>query len=271
MSIGSNIRRLREERKLTQEQVADQLEVTFQAVSSWERDEYRPDTEKLIRLARLFDVSVSALVEERQSFFRTKETIYDWQHMKTYVKATAKTLALEDTRKAVDYAANAHKDQKRKKSDVPYIYHPLNMACHVLSMSITDDQVIAACLLHDVIEDCGKSINELPVSEETREIVRLLSHVKTTDENRDEIMTAYYEGIASNPKAALVKCVDRCNNITTMCWGLSRERIYRMIKETEQYFPRLLDVIKAEPDFNNAAWLLRYQMESMLEIYKRLM
>ncbi|MBO4494237.1 MAG: helix-turn-helix domain-containing protein [Clostridiales bacterium] len=268
MSIGSNIRRLREERKLTQEQVADQLEVTFQAVSSWERDEYRPDTEKLIRLARLFDVSVSALVEERQSFFRTKETIYDWQHMKTYVKATAKTLALEDTRKAVDYAANAHKDQKRKKSDVPYIYHPLNMACHVLSMSIT---VIAACLLHDVIEDCGKSINELPVSEETREIVRLLSHVKTTDENRDEIMTAYYEGIASNPKAALVKCVDRCNNITTMCWGLSRERIYRMIKETEQYFPRLLDVIKAEPDFNNAAWLLRYQMESMLEIYKRLM
>ena len=44
MSIGSNIKSLREERKLTQEQVAEELGITFQAVSSWERDEYNPDT-----------------------------------------------------------------------------------------------------------------------------------------------------------------------------------------------------------------------------------
>ena len=40
MSIGTNIKELREERKLTQEQVAESLGITFQAVSSWERDEY---------------------------------------------------------------------------------------------------------------------------------------------------------------------------------------------------------------------------------------
>ena len=62
MSIGSNIRSLREERGFTQEQVADKLSITFQAVSSWERDEYKPDVEKLIKLAELFGVSVSALV-----------------------------------------------------------------------------------------------------------------------------------------------------------------------------------------------------------------
>ena len=55
MSIGKNIRALREERKLTQEQVADALDVSFQAVSSWERDEYKPDTDKLLKLAELFD------------------------------------------------------------------------------------------------------------------------------------------------------------------------------------------------------------------------
>jgi GTP pyrophosphokinase len=65
--------------------------------------------------------------------------------------------------------------------------------------------------------------------------------------------------------------IDRCNNLTTMSWGLSRDRIYRMIRETEEYFPRLLKVVKAETDFNNAAWLLQYHMESMLDIYKRLM
>ena len=41
MSIGSNIRSLREERGFTQEQVADKIGITFQAVSSWERDEYK--------------------------------------------------------------------------------------------------------------------------------------------------------------------------------------------------------------------------------------
>ena len=52
MTIGTNIKRLREERKYTQEQIADFLDVSFQAVSSWERDEYKPDTDNLIRLAR---------------------------------------------------------------------------------------------------------------------------------------------------------------------------------------------------------------------------
>ena len=83
MSLGTNIKRIREERKMTQEQVANALEISFQAVSSWERDEYKPDTDKLIRLAELLDVSVSAIVEERHKPFKTKEAIYNWEHMKT--------------------------------------------------------------------------------------------------------------------------------------------------------------------------------------------
>ena len=39
MSIGENITRIRKEKNLTQEQLAEKLGVTFQAVSSWERDE----------------------------------------------------------------------------------------------------------------------------------------------------------------------------------------------------------------------------------------
>lgn len=122
-----------------------------------------------------------------------------------------------------------------------------------------------------MIEDCGKTLDDLPVNDETKVLVRLLTCEKTNDENRDRIIKAYYKGIVVNPKAALVKCMDRCNNLTTMSWGLSRERIYRMIKETEEYYPALLKVIKAVPEYNNAAWILRYQIESMLDIYKRLM
>ena len=270
MGIGENIRRLREEKGLTQENVADELDVSYQAVSSWEREEYKPDLEKLMKLAELFDVSLSALVEEKRKVFKTKEAIYNWEHMKTYVKTTARNFKMSNTLKAIDIAVEAHEGQKRKKSDVPYIYHPLNMACHALSMGIKEDEIIAAILLHDVIEDCGKTAEELPVSEETKQIVVLMTHEKTNEEDRDAVMTAYYDAIVENPKAALVKCIDRCNNLTTMSWGLSRERVYRMIKETEKYVLPLLKVIKDEPEYNNAAWLLQYQMESMLDIYKRL-
>ena len=119
MDIGMNIKKLREERKLTQEQVAEALGVTFQAVSSWERDEYKPDTEKLIKLAEVFDVSVSSIVEEKNKAFKTREVIYNWEHMKTYVKTTARNFKLRNTLKAVDYAVEAHEGQKRKRSAVP--------------------------------------------------------------------------------------------------------------------------------------------------------
>ena len=44
-----------------------------------------------------------------------------------------------------------------------------------------------------------------------------------------------------------------------------------MILETEKYYPALLKAIKSTVEYNNAAWLLQYQIESMLDIYKRLM
>lgn len=272
MSIGTNIKTLRDERNLTQEQLAEMVGVTFQAVSSWERDEYKPDTDNLISLADALDVSVASILEDKPGTFKMKDAIYNWEHMKTYIKTTARNLKLRNTLSAVDFATEAHRGVNRKRSSVPFIYHPYNLACHALAMDIKDDAVIAACLLHDVIEDCeGIKLEDLPVDEETREIVRLMTCGDTTDENRKEILDAYYSALAENPKAALVKCLDRCHNLSTMAGGLSRDRIYRMMKETEHYYPDLLKVLKNTIEYNNASWLLQYQIESMLDIYKRLM
>ena len=144
------------------------------------------------------------------------------------------------------------------------------MACHALAMNIKDDVIIAAILLHDVVEDCGYTSDDLPVDDEVKSLVKLMTHQKD-EGNRDKMMKAYFKGLASDPRAALIKCIDRCNNITTMSWGLSRDRIYRTIVETEKYIFPLLQVIKDTPEYNDAAWLLKYQIESTLDIYKRLM
>ena len=62
LSLGENIKRKRIERKLTQEEVATHLGVSFQSVSKWERGEGYPDIELLPSLANYFDVSVDELL-----------------------------------------------------------------------------------------------------------------------------------------------------------------------------------------------------------------
>ena len=271
MDIGSRMAKARRDSGMTQSDVAEKLGVTFQAVSLWERGESLPDMDNLIGLAKLLGVSVTSLVEDRGAYvFKTNKNLLDWTHMKSFVKITAAAKNMHNTLKALDFAIKAHDGQKRKKSDIPYIYHPLNLACHCLAMGIDDDAIIAACLLHDTVEDCGCSYDELPVDEETRKLVRLLTRDES-DDDHERMIQKYYDELASDPKAALIKYVDRCNNLTTMSWGLSRSRIYRYIAETEKYILPLLKIVKNEPDYNNAAWLLQYQIESTLDIYKRLM
>ena len=61
---------------------------------------------------------------------------------------------------AMIFAAEMHDGAMRKASNIPYIVHPMEAAA--VAASITDDQeVLAATVLHDVMEDCGVSFEEL--------------------------------------------------------------------------------------------------------------
>ena len=62
MSIGSTIKRLRRERDITQEQLAEYLGITSRAVSQWECDRTAPDISQLPALCHIFDVSSDVLL-----------------------------------------------------------------------------------------------------------------------------------------------------------------------------------------------------------------
>lgn len=64
MTVGEKITKLRKEQNLTQEQFAEILKVSRQSVSKWERDDAYPDTEKLIRISKLFDCSLDYLLKD---------------------------------------------------------------------------------------------------------------------------------------------------------------------------------------------------------------
>ena len=64
MNIGDNIKRLRQRHNLTQDQVAEKLCVSYQAVSKWENNINAPDISLLPEIAKLFGVSIDALFSD---------------------------------------------------------------------------------------------------------------------------------------------------------------------------------------------------------------
>ena len=75
MTIGERIAKCRKAKKLSQEYVAEKLEVTRQAVSKWETDVNVPDTQNFIKLARLLGTTVEYLAcgDEAISFEKIKK------------------------------------------------------------------------------------------------------------------------------------------------------------------------------------------------------
>ena len=62
LRIGENLKRLRREKDLTQEELAAHLGISFQAISKWERDESYPDITILPALSNYFKISIDELV-----------------------------------------------------------------------------------------------------------------------------------------------------------------------------------------------------------------
>lgn len=62
MTIGEKLAQLRKQQHYTQEQLAELLDVSRQAVSKWESDISLPETYKLIQLAKLYDITLDELI-----------------------------------------------------------------------------------------------------------------------------------------------------------------------------------------------------------------
>jgi GTP pyrophosphokinase len=189
--------------------------------------------------------------------------------MITYVGAYCNAKGLYQTKRALAFAREKHNGQYRKPghSDerIPYIYHPLLLTCHALALGLIDDDLLSACLLHDVCEDCGVEISELPVNDATREAVRLLTKPENFGKTDPEYRT-YYEGIAGNRIALIVKLLDRCNNISSMATSFTDEHMAEYIKETQEYIHPLMKRARDEyPEYSNQLFLIRYHMNSVLE------
>ena len=271
--IGDRIRAARLAKGLSQEQLGEKLGVSFQAVSTWEQGKFLPDSDRLPVLAKVLDLSLDSLFAEKEKDWTLKPVNFDVSHMYTFVKGRAQMLGLSQTLAVLDLLRPAHGEQQRRSKygfECSYMAHPLTMACHALAMGLKDDDVLAAVLAHDMVEDAHMKPADLPVNDRVREAVRLVAK-NMYDHNEPDWEEQYFANIRKNPLACMVKCLDRTNNLAGMADAFSRKWMIRYTEETDHYYPALLDVLKKVQEWNDAWWLLRYQMMTMTEAFKRLL
>lgn len=262
MTIGEKIKAARLKKGWTQTRLAEELGLSSEAVSKWERGYYLPDEYNEERLN-----DVLGLDHMDDDGRPVNGRLFNEDHMSSFLKGRLRNFP--NANRALAFAKEKHEGQWRKPEElnIPYIVHPLTMTCHALAMGLEDDVLLAALLLHDVCEDCGVPPADLPVDEEVKRIVALVTKPEDKKNYKEE---EYYKAILENPKACLVKCIDRCNNVSGMAIGFKPDRMKKYIRETEEWYPRLLRTVKAVPEYNNAAWLLSYQIRSILQTAKRI-
>ena len=167
---------------------------------------------------------------------------------------------MELVSEAIAFAVKAHDGMRRKKSDAPYILHPIEAA--VIVGTMTDDQnLIAAAVLHDVVEDAGITIEEIEMrfGKRVRELVE-----SETEDKRADLPPASTWRIRKEESLAVLKNTD--DIAVLMVWlgdKLANMRaIYRDFKvEGEAMWQRF-----NQKDVTEQAWYYR----SIVKLTERL-
>lgn len=192
-------------------------------------------------------------------------TVYNHEKMFTYLKGFAAGVGMRETQKALTFARAKHEGQMRR-SGQPYIIHPLTMACNAISLGIKDDAVVATILLHDVCEDCGVSVAELPVSDAVKRGVELMTFRVMEGETKEVAKNRYYNMLLQSREATLTKLVDRCHNVSSMAGTFSVAKLKSYIEETRHYVLPLLKKAKSVyPEDAEVLFLLKYHMVSVVD------
>lgn len=126
--------------------------------------------------------------------------------------------------RALAVAARCHDGQTRKDDPTPYIAHPVAVAM-IVSDFTTDEDVVVAALLHDVLEDVPPSVYSAAdmtaeFGERVTEMVRGVSEEKTAGQQTPPWRVrkeGYLAQLADDsPECLLISAADKIHNLRSM-------------------------------------------------------
>lgn len=194
---------------------------------------------------------------------------YNVEKMYTYLRGYLVGAGLTQTLTALQFAREKHKDQTRKNG-VPYIVHPLSMACYAAALGIKDDNILSTILLHDVPEDCGVEVENLPVCQKVKIAVKCMTVAPLkTDKSKIETKRRYFAGLLESKEAVICKALDRYNNLSDMPFALTAEAIGKNAAETEVLLlPVLKEAKEKWAELSDIMFVLRTNIRSVNDILK---
>lgn len=118
--------------------------------------------------------------------------------------------------KALQFASEAHKDQRRKDAEyTPYINHPIEVIRILTGVNVDDEAVLAAALLHDVIEDTKYTYVDLldTFNKDIADLVLDCTDDKTLPKQERKLLQITHTATLSD-RAKLIKLADKIANLT---------------------------------------------------------
>ena len=164
--------------------------------------------------------------------------------------------------KAYSIAKDLHKDQRRKDGSF-YIIHPVEVALILAKLGF-DENVISGALLHDVVEDCGYTLEDIE-REFNSTIAQLVDCVSAIDDakfvfddndiyedenfqkasNEEQSFKKLISIGKQNPLGFCIKFADRLNNLRTIdCFAYNKQ--LEKVKETEKWIIPIAKILKSE-------------------------
>jgi (p)ppGpp synthase/HD superfamily hydrolase len=146
-------------------------------------------------------------------------TWHTWARAEPELRRLVPDETCDAVARAVSFAVRCHGDQRRP-TGAPYLEHLLE-AVEVLvrGAGVTDEAVLVAAVLHDVVEDTPCTVRDVRAAfgDEVAELVGWVTIPDSGDGDRKAVKEAYLTGLRAAPeKAILVKLADRASNVQTL-------------------------------------------------------
>ncbi len=199
--FGENLKKLRKEKEMTQETLAEFLGVSFQTISKWERGETYPDITMLPVISRFFEISIDDLLGINKS--REEEQINEYLKLYDEMKLKDLTLTFNKFQKAVKEFPNDFRilirymellyevkgfvqgEYKDISKEITSIYEKIQNHCTEDGIRIRSKVIMISHLLtlyHCVPNEEGKYRTSKEYLEQAEEIINTLPSMQDSKE-----------------------------------------------------------------------------------------
>lgn len=167
----------------------------------------------------------------------------DFTELKKILSASAaNAYDMDKIEKAYKFAEKAHGDQRRV-SGIPYILHPVSVACIVAELGMDTDSVCGA-LLHDTVEDTGVTLEEV-TKLFGADVAKLIDGVtkiskipySTREQQQAENIRKMLIAMADDIRVIIIKLADRLHNMRTMNCMPEQKRRDKSLENMQVFAP----------------------------------